>query len=161
MNHWKGEMTMNRSGIAKAGGALWWPRSLAALLLVGALACSVTLISNYDEQIDTAATSLHKEMDAFLTSLDATPQPSYEESQSFYDGYLVELRSVLLRAQSHPKNSQTEQQLELMIRNLGELQEMHKAGTIDPGAVAATRELFNTGWKAIITLEIAKKGGHK
>jgi hypothetical protein len=134
---------------------------LLALLLAGVSGCAVTLISQYDEQIDKSATALQLEMDAFLTGLEAAPQPTFAEKQPFYTDYQVKLRSVLLRAQSHPKNDLTVRQIELMTKNLAELQAAHRAGPLDPAAVATTRSLFNLGWQAIIKLELAKKRGEK
>jgi hypothetical protein len=131
----------------------------AGVLLSVLLACSVTLISNYDEQIDKSATSLQRQMDSFLTSLDSTPQPTYASTKEFYTDYAVDLRSLLVRAQSHPKNTQTEQQIELMMKSLEDLRQMHEAGPIDPEVLKTTRDMFNQSWKAIITLEMAKKRG--
>lgn len=137
----------------------WKSGVIAGLVLSVFLACSVKLISNYDEQIDKSATSLQIDMDRFLTKLADDPQPSYAKSKDFYDEYAVELRSLLLRAQSHPKNSQTEQQIGLMMKSLDDLRTMHQAGPIDDEVLKTTRDLFNQSWKAIITLEMAKKRG--
>lgn len=130
-----------------------------ALVLLSAPGCAVTLISQYDEQLDRSATALQLEMDGFLTSLEADPQPTPAASRQFYTDYQVKLRGVLLRAQTHPRNTLTVQQLELMTKNLHELQAAHEAGPLDPGAIAVTRNLFNLGWQAIIKLELAKKRG--
>ncbi len=136
-------------------------KALILLMLSVAItaACTLTLISSYDEQIDKTATELQKKMDHFLTSLQADLQPAYQESKAFYDDYLIELRSVLVRAKSHPKNSITEKQIELMMGNIEELRAMHKEGALDTEAIDTTRDLFNTGWRAVITLELAKKRG--
>lgn len=136
------------------------PLGLAAgVLLSVLLACSIKLVSSYDEQIDRSATTLQKQMDRFLTGLAAEPQPTYAKSQDFYDDYAVELRSMLVRAQSHPKNTQTEKQIELMMKSLEDVRQMHEAGPIDNEVLKTTRDMFNQSWKAIITLEMAKKRG--
>jgi len=136
-------------------------RLAVVLCIFTLLACSVRLISNYDPQIDQAATTLQKEMDGFLTRLESDPPPSYAKSKQFYDDYAVDLRSVLIRAQSHPKNTQTEKQLALMMNNLKQLEEVHKAGNVSPEVVATMRGLFNQGWLAIIRLEVAKNRGEQ
>lgn len=87
-------------------------------LVVLAAGCTLTLISPYDEQIDQSATALQQKMDRFLSGLVAAPQPSYKQSAAFYDDYMVDLRSLLLRAQCHPKNTITERQIDLMMKNL-------------------------------------------
>jgi HME family heavy-metal exporter len=54
---------------------------------------------------------------------------------------------------------------EFLIRNLArtqsleDLRTMHQAGPIDDDVLKTTRDLFNQSWKAIITLEMAKKRG--
>lgn len=136
---------------------------LTSLLLVSA-GCTVTLISAYDPEIDASATKLQKGMDTFLTLLDTqagSPEARYEQRKAFYPQYLVNLRSVLLRAQSHPKNTLTEKQLTLMINNLTQLEFIHQTGPLDPAVISTMRDLFNQGWKAIMTLELAKKRGEE
>lgn len=137
----------------------WSPWVLVGLLL-GLVGCQVTLISSYDPEIDRAATSLQKKMDAFLTGLEThagQSQATYAWTAAFYDDYLVELRSVRIRAQSHEKNEITTKQLTLMMDNLQQLRLAHEAGSLAPPTIQATRELFNQGWQAIIALEIAKR----
>lgn len=134
-------------------------RALLVVALAAILACSVNLISSYDENIDTAATSLQRQMDAFLTEMQSTPPPAYQDCEEFYQQYQVDIRSVLVRAQSHPKNERTVKQLELMLENLAELQRSHKEDEMSPEMAIVMRDLFNQGWRAIITLEVAKKRG--
>jgi hypothetical protein len=139
----------------------WGPWVLVCLLL-GLVGCQVTLISSYDPEIDWGATALQKKMDAFLTGLGThagQPQAAYAWNVAFYDDYLVELRSLRIRAQSHEKNEITANQLMLMMDNLQQLRLAHEAGPLVPPTVQATRDLFNQGWQAIIALEIAKRRG--
>jgi hypothetical protein len=99
---------------------------------------------------------------SFLTKLETvaeTPEAQYAQHNQFYDDYLVELRSVLVRAQSHPKNSITEKQINLMIDNLKQLRTLHEAGSLDASTLSSTRDLFNQAWRATITLELTKKRG--
>jgi hypothetical protein len=135
---------------------------LALLVAVAAFGCAVRLISDYDREIDRAATRLQREMDTFLTRLEVasgTPAAGYAPHAGFYPDYLVALRSVLVRAQSHPQNRITEEQLLLMIDSLEQLRLAHEAGPLDPAAIRAARNLFNQAWRAIITVELAKKRG--
>lgn len=124
--------------------------------------CQVTLISPYDPEMDKAATALQKKMDAFLTNLETypgLPQADYAWNIAFYDDYLVELRSLHLRAQSQTKNEETAKHLKLMMDNLRQLRLAHKAGPLALPSIQATRDLFNQGWQAIIALEIARRLG--
>ena len=134
------------------------PAAAFSVLIVLATLCAgcATLIARYDEQIDRSATALQMKMDAFLTGLDTVPHATSQESAEFYDSYAVELRAMLIRAQSQPKNELTEKQLELMINNLNDLRLLHEAGPVTSETITTTRDLFNQGWKAVITLEVAK-----
>ena len=136
---------------------------LALLVVAAAWGCSVRLISDYDREIDRAATRLQREMDGFLTRLEVdagTPAAEYSANAKFYPEYLVDLRSVQVRAQSQPRNRITEEQLALMIDSLEQLRRLHAAGPLDPGAIRTARNLFNQAWRAIITVELAKKRGN-
>jgi hypothetical protein len=132
-------------------------RWLLLLALLLPISCAATFVSSYDEQIDKAATTLQVKMDTFLTGLEALPQPTYSKSSSFYTDYDIALRSILIRAESHPKNSLTAMQLGLMTKSVDDLREMHKSGHLDQAAIAITRDLFNQSWRAVIALEVAKK----
>lgn len=136
---------------------------LGALLVAwAALACSVTLVSSYDEQIDRAATELQTRMDRFLTALeqDTGAAAVYDRHRAFYRNYAVDLRAVELRAGTHPKNRSSLEQYRLMRESLEDLRRTHEASrSPGPDFVRQTRELFNQAWRSIIALEVAKKRG--
>lgn len=139
-----------------------WDIWVLACLMLGLVGCHVTLISSYDPEMDRAATSLQKKMDAFLTRLEThagKSQANYSWDQAFYQDYLVALRSVRLRAQSDDTNEFTAKQLTLMMDNLEQLRLAHEAGPLTIPTIQATRDLFNQGWQAIIAKEIAKRRG--
>jgi hypothetical protein len=121
----------------------------------------VALIAPYDEQVDQSATALQRRMDAYLTTLaqkGTGPDARYEANKEFYTQYGVDLRSLLIRAQSWPKNKLTEDQLTLMLKNLEQLRLAHADAPLSAEAITTFRDLFNQGWRAILTLELAKKG---
>ena len=129
--------------------------------------CTIRLVSEYDEDIDKAASRLQMEMDTFLTGLETnagTSAASYGSSREFYPKYAVEVRSVMVRAQAHPKNELSVQQYALMLKSLKDLEDSHRGsrghedeGKIPAEAIPAFRDLFNQAWSAIIRLEVAKK----
>jgi len=131
------------------------------LLLVSTLsACSVKLIADYDAQIDTAASTLQKKMDSFCTTLvGATGAAAqYNSNKTFYAEYAVDVRAVKVRASAYPKNSISIRQYDLMLRSLEDFRNQHQTDDTLPAAyINTTRDLFNTAWTAIITLEVAKK----
>ena len=140
-----------------------WLCLLATLVAVSS-GCEVMLISTYDQQIDDSATTLQREMDAFLTKIETNagkPEAAYgtPENQQFYQDYLVSLRAVRVRAESHPKNDITVRQINLLIDSVGQLRQQHEAGPLAPALIPVNRDLFAQGWRAIITLELAKKRG--
>ncbi|MFZ1744948.1 MAG: hypothetical protein WBO24_01460 [Nitrospirales bacterium] len=144
-----------------AFAARWVLLGLACLQL-GLVGCHVTLISSYDPEMDRTATSLQKRMDAFLTRLEThagESQAHYSWDQVFYQDYLVELRSLRLRAQSDHANEFAAKQLTLMMDNFEQLRLAHEAGPLPVPTIQATRDLFNQGWQAIIAQEIAKRRG--
>jgi hypothetical protein len=133
-----------------------------ACLQLGLVGCHVTLNSSYDPEMDRTATSLQKKMDGFLTRLEThagESQALYSWDQVFYQNYLVELRSLRLRAQGDRTNEFTAKQLTLMMDNFEQLRLAHEAGPLPIPTIQATRDLFNQGWQAIIAQEIAKRRG--
>jgi hypothetical protein len=147
---------MNRS--CRFSGKCW----VLACLLTGVLGCQVMVISSYDPEMDKGATVLQKKMDAFLSKLESQaglPQTDYTWNTSFYEDYLVDLRSLHLRAQSDARHAVMAKQLQLMMDDLQQLRLAHQGGPLTPSTLQATRELFNQGWKKIIAMELAKRRG--
>jgi hypothetical protein len=138
----------------------------ACLLLIPLLAgaCTLKLVSEYDEQIDASATALQKEMGSYLTELAAvgagSPEETYHHNAAFYRSYEVSLRSVRIRAEANRQNQITVQQINNMLSSLQALAEVHEdQGTVSDAFINTTRGLMNTSWQAIIEWEIAKKRG--
>jgi hypothetical protein len=138
-------------------------RSLPALALVlGLAACTVTLISHYDEVFDRSATALQRQLDAHLTRLLASGAGSdsttYAFNVPFYNQYEIDLRSLLVRARSLPRNGPTSTQLEALIASVAELRREHQANTrLGAAYLETSRGLLNQAWQAVLALELAKK----
>lgn len=132
------------------------------LVLVAVEGCSITLVSAYDEQIDRAATELQRRMDRHLTRL-AVAIPSeatFQQHATFYERYAVDLRSVKVRAEAHPKNRISIRQYGLMEVSLEDLRSTHEAEDgLSHDYAITVRDLFNQAWRSIIALEVAKKRG--
>ena len=141
------------------------PRSRAfAMTLLCAIAvsgCALRLAADYDEQIDRAATALQQEMDAHLTKLELlgpASEAAFAQHRQFYADYGVKLRSVRVRAQGKDKNEITIEQIDNMANSLETLRKLHEEqGTVSSGFVKTSRELFNTGWAAVLKWEMAKR----
>jgi len=132
--------------------------ALAALLVFAG--CATTLIAGYDEHVESAVLELQPAMDKFLTGAAMAPEDAtFVSCKRFYADYAIKVRTTLMWARSHPKNEETVQQLELMLENVEALRSAHESAPLDPEACVVFRDLFNQGWTAILTLEMAKKRG--
>ena len=136
--------------------------SLLTLIMSG---CSITLISNYDEVTDKSATELQKKVEHFLLTMQAahgTSAGEYANNKAFYDESTVALSAMRLRAGAIPHNERTVEQIGEIEKNIDRLRQLHEqrgpAG-LTKTLVDPIRTLINTQFKAILTLEIAKKRG--
>jgi len=122
-------------------------------------ACTVRLIAEYDERTEQEASRLEREMDLFLTRLSSKPatEATYEASGAFYDEHETDVRALRLRAEALPKNEISSRQLGKIEESVRELREAHRGKPLTKQAALVARDLFNISWKAILTLELAKK----
>lgn len=134
---------------------------VALALALSASACTVTLISRYDQVFDHTATALQRQLDIHLTRLETNPasdSATYALNVPFYTQYEVELRSLLVRARSLPRNQPTATQLEALITSVAELKQQHQASTrLSPAYIRTARDLLNQSWQSVLALELAKK----
>lgn len=106
-------------------------RSLPVFLLV-ALAISgctsIQLVSNYDEAIDSQAQAIQKKFDAYFISLQSASgdELKYKTQRKFYEGALVDLHAMSVRAGGIYKNKLTTEQIDLATTNLAYLVLLHK-----------------------------------
>lgn len=138
-------------------------RALALLLLLtaaSATACSsIRLISDYDPIIDESVTALQKEVDTYLTQLERDDAPTFAESGESYEKLLVDLRAIQVRASAQTKNDLIIRQLDLVADNLALMAEAHREGIEDPQEIELFRNSFQTQFRAILKLELAKRRG--
>jgi hypothetical protein len=133
----------------------------ALLLGAVALACAgclrVQYISPYDETTDRMVTALHQSTSEVLDELEASPTPGYAAMSKRYAGLKGELRAVQLRNEARPKNRLTIEQLQRLKANLELLEKTHKDGQLSQVMVQPMRDAFDQTFRAILTLELAKK----
>lgn len=146
-------------------------RSSKSLLCFGALlivwaaflsACSVKLISSYDETTDKAVTALQRKTEAHLIGLEAVeglPECKYEKHKSFYDEAKVDVSAIAVRAAAIPQNDITTESVALLASSLGSLEKLHKIACLSKDQIAPLRIQFNTSFTAILKLELAKRRG--
>ncbi len=120
---------------------------------------NIRFIADYDEKTDTSVTQFRHNTDIFLTFLErnvGTDEAKYENNTRFYDDAKVTLRDIRSRAQAIPKNEITIKQVDLLVENVGKLEQLHRLGiTVDD--IALLRSSFDISCTAILKLELAKK----
>jgi len=126
------------------------------------LGCTVRLISNYDEITDLAVTDLQKKVETLFLTLESQqglPECSYEHHTEFYKDAKVSLSAIEVRARAIPENDITVKQIDLLKENIDHLEQLHKINCLTKEQIELLRINFNSGFTAILKLELAKKRG--
>lgn len=134
-----------------------------ALLCAVAGCASIRLIADHDEQAVQMASEIHWKIETHLVYLERhldMEGAKYEYHTEFYDEIRVDVRSLRVRAAAQPKNEVAVQQIDLMLRNVDLLEQMHRQG-LAPNDVVPLRAAFETAATAFLRLELAKKRGVK
>jgi len=124
--------------------------------------CTVKLISTYDEKTDIAVSDLQKRMETFFLTLESQeglPECAYEYHAVFYRDAKVSVSAIEVRAKAIPDNEITVQQIELLRENIDLLEQLHKMSCLTKDQIEPLRINFNSGFTAILKLELAKKRG--
>ncbi len=124
--------------------------------------CTVKLISTYDEKTDVAVSDLQKRMETFFLTLESQeglPECAYEYHAEFYREAKVSVSAIEVRAKAIPDNEITVQQIELLRENIDLLEQLHKMSCLTKDQIEPLRINFNSGFTAILKLELAKKRG--
>jgi hypothetical protein len=126
------------------------------------IGCTVKLISSYDEKTDIAVSDLQKRMEIFfftLESQEGLPECAYENHTEFYKEVKVSVSAIEVRARAIPDNDTTVQQVVLLRENIEMLEQLHKMSCLSKAQMEPLRINFNSGFTAILKLELAKKRG--
>lgn len=140
--------------------------SLFLLCVAASSSCTrVQFISDYDEIIDHSTTELQQEIEQFLVAMErqqGTPAGSFTENASFYDQAEADIRVLRVRAGARPKSDLTVQHFDELLANVENLRQLHERRG-DDGLTAViiepARRALDTQFRAILTLELAKKRG--
>lgn len=131
-------------------------------VLLGSSACTVKLISSYDEATDKAVTNLQRKVETFLVDLGSeqgSPKCAYDNHKAFYGDVKVDVSAIRVRAAAIRQNELTVEQLRLLDDSLNKLERLHKIGCPSTDQLNALRTAFNSSFTAILRLELAKKRG--
>jgi len=134
-----------------------------AFLLAIALSvagCTVKFISSYDEETDKAVTALQRKTESHLVALESVegmPDCKFEGHKKFYNDAKVDVSAIAVRAAAIPKNEITTEQMQLLARNIDNLEALHKISCLSKDQIKQLRHDLNLGFTAILKLELAKR----
>jgi len=136
-------------------------RAKAVLLAVAAsiVGCSGYFIAEYNPVLDSGASELHQKVDRFLSDLErtsGTPAGQYDRRAGFYDEVRTDIETLREIASRQRGNERTIESLDLIEKNVDSLEAMHADG-ISPKEIDIVRTLFDTQFRMLVQLEIAKK----
>jgi hypothetical protein len=131
-------------------------RVLALLFVAVAIAaCTVRLVSNYDDVFDQKVTELQKKVDSYLVT---AAQGTNGDFAAFAADVKGDLAVIAARANGIDKNDLTIKQVESLRAAFDDVEKIHARG---PDAFKASAlvqaDLLDTIFRAIIKLELAKK----
>ena len=135
---------------------------IIVIYIITEVGCTLKLISSYDEKTDVAVTELHKRTETFFLTLESQeglPECEYKYHSGYYKDAKVSVSAIEVRARAIPNNDVTVDQIVLLKENIYLLEELHKSGCLTREQIEPLRINFNTGFTAILKLELAKKRG--
>lgn len=135
-------------------------------LLSGCALQAIQLVSSYDEKTDVAVTDLQRKLESFFVKLEGLKVPpacGHEANKTFYDESKVDVSAIQVRAAAVPQNETTIEQVELLSKNLGLLEQLHemkgKTRCLSSDEIKPLRQAFTSSLTAILKFELAKKRG--
>lgn len=124
--------------------------------------CTIRLISSYDEKTDEAITDMQKKFETFFLTLESQeglPECEYENHTEFYKDAKVSISAIEVRARAIPDNEITIKQVVLLKENISLLEQLHIYSCLSKEEIEPLRISFNSGFTAILKLELAKMRG--
>lgn len=137
---------------------------ITTVLIFAVTGCSVKFVADYDEVTDKSVTELQREVEGFLVDIQrkvGTDRAAYSNHSEFYDEVRVDLSAISVRAAAREKNEITIEQLDLIQKNLDNLEKLHELGFSSAEEIEPLRKAFNASFTAILKFELAKKRGEK
>jgi PBP1b-binding outer membrane lipoprotein LpoB len=131
------------------------------LLLAPALllsSCAVTFVAPYDEVFDRQVSEFHQKTATFLARMNRT-HGSYDANQTFYAEAEATIEVLRTRASlyNEAKNKGTLTEIDLLEKDLKDVEKMHRAGPLVEEAYQAARNLLWVPFRALLQIELHKK----
>lgn len=146
--------------------ARWLQYAVIFVLCAGC--AELRLISDYDEFTDQTVTSLQRQVETLLTTLERSqtaPACTYGQHEKAYLAMDVDLNLLISRNKPRARNDITNKQLKLLDSSLSDMEALHKMQGTDTclGAADITllRSAFESSFTAIVMLENAKRRGEE
>lgn len=131
------------------------------LLLSCCVACtSVQLIAPYDSNVEKGITALQSDTETFLVKVARAGKldsGTYKEYTDFYDKEKVAISGLQFRAGVLSHNQDTIGQIAILSDTYAALEKRHKERGLTDLDASQFEIAFNRTFRAILTLEIAKK----
>lgn len=124
-----------------------------------------SLIADYDPIIDQTVSSLHNDVNVFLTKMErsaGTPEGEYINNTQFYDKLIGTLESLRTRGAIIPKNDIILAQINLLRNNIEKLRiihERHGQSGLSKVLIDPIKVSINNQFSSIIKLQNALKRG--
>lgn len=147
----------------RSSGVLIFRTAMVLLIILQFGACTIKLISDYDQQTDEAVVSLHKQIESLLIKIEkstGSTKSAYINFEKLYDDIRTDLASLQLRAKTRPLNEIQVTQLSNISNQIDLLEKAHRSPEgIIKDEIPIIRGAFNQAIEAILKLELAKKRG--
>lgn len=128
----------------------------ATLVLSSCTVPRLVFVAPYDELTDAAVTDLQKDVLLHLRALELAKDPADEKYFIAYRGFYRDIDTLITRAASRPKNDTQSQQFAALREQVELLESIHR-GQFEPEEIAPIRLAISRTFRAILTLELAKK----
>ncbi|MBN2486153.1 MAG: hypothetical protein JXB34_09285 [Bacteroidales bacterium] len=136
---------------------------LTNIALLFLTSCSnIRLVSDYDDITDKKVTELQDKFARHFVKLEraiGTSEADYSHFIEFYDAAKSELRTLRVRANAIDKNTIVTEQLDLLEKNVSDLEELHKMGFSTTAEIIPLKSAFELSFTAIIKFQMGLKRG--
>ena len=130
------------------------------LLLVS---CHVVLIGAYDETVDESIQKISTDVSTMIVKIEKNiddNKPADNKYENFRDAYIEifgEIETLKIRSNSLPKYTKVTEQVELLYKNIQDLESLHKIEFTDKKVVETAKGLIEQSLQAMLAAQNALK----
>lgn len=125
--------------------------------------CHVMLIGAYDQNVDESIQKISTDISTLIVTVEKniddgkTTDNKYENFRDNYINILAQVETLKIRTLSLPKYQKVTQQVELLEKNIQDIEALHKIGFTNKTLVETSKTLIETSLKAMLTAQNALK----